>query len=407
MEADSGNASRRGFLRAAAIGTAAGAIAAAARGSDALADTVSTLPLVVESPNGGYSGTLQEWQDSSGAPMSWIAASGDLHRRADAPGSSHVSYGWTVAGSTFNGTFDPSSYFGYNVPSIDPSGTVNPPVAGEPYGAYVLEADYNDGSKRTMELYTELRSSDGVTTIRPWFFQVKRDATSPSSFLTSMYINGNPFNVVHPDGSTIAKIFKNSATFYAPSAAHNNLYIQSAVGQAASLSLGANGTQDVFRINSDSSSLTRASFDLNNQRVVRLYAAPKGVAGSSLAVGADDSSAVGVFDVGSSYPALKGLVVRGASGQSGNLQEWQSSQRSSVLAVGPTGTLQLGGDASANLYRSAAATVKTDGLLIAKGGLGVGNSSAASSPGRVVRKIQVFDASGASLGYAPVYDNIA
>ena len=141
--------------------------------------------------------------------------------------------------------------------------------------------------------------------------------------------------------------------------------------------------------------------------LVRLYAAPKGVAGSSLAVGADDSSAVGVFDVGSSYPALKGLVVRGASGQSGNLQEWQSSQRSSVLAVGPTGTLQLGGDASANLYRSAAATVKTDGLLIAKGGLGVGNSSAASSPGRVVRKIQVFDASSASLGYAPVYDNIA
>src|SRR5947209_14716050 len=99
MDAESKNAGRRSFLRTAAIGTAAATIAATARGSDALADTVSTLPLVVRSTS-GYSGNLQEWQDSSGAPMSWVTASGDLRHRADAPGSSHVSYGWTVAGST-------------------------------------------------------------------------------------------------------------------------------------------------------------------------------------------------------------------------------------------------------------------------------------------------------------------
>lgn len=38
--------------------------------------------------------------------------------------------------------------------------------------------------------------------------------------------------------------------------------------------------------------------------------------------------------------------------------------------------------------------------------LGVGNSAAASTPGSVVKKMQVFDASGASLGYVAIYDAI-
>lgn len=46
------------------------------------------------------------------------------------------------------------------------------------------------------------------------------------------------------------------------------------------------------------------------------------------------------------------------------------------------------------------------GKVLATGGIGVGNSAAASTPGSVVKKIQVFDASGNSLGYVPVYDAI-
>lgn len=38
--------------------------------------------------------------------------------------------------------------------------------------------------------------------------------------------------------------------------------------------------------------------------------------------------------------------------------------------------------------------------------LGVGNSAAASTPGTVVKKIQVFNASGSSLGYVAVFDAI-
>jgi hypothetical protein len=40
------------------------------------------------------------------------------------------------------------------------------------------------------------------------------------------------------------------------------------------------------------------------------------------------------------------------------------------------------------------------------GGIGVGNSAAATTLGSVVRKVQIFDAAGASLGFAALYDSI-
>ena len=45
--------------------------------------------------------------------------------------------------------------------------------------------------------------------------------------------------------------------------------------------------------------------------------------------------------------------------------------------------------------------------LLVPAGIGVGNSAAATGPvGNVVKKVQIFDASGTSLGYVPVYDAI-
>jgi hypothetical protein len=77
------------------------------------------------------------------------------------------------------------------------------------------------------------------------------------------------------------------------------------------------------------------------------------------------------------------------------------------LAVGVDGKLTFGrGGANAlstNLYESAADTLKTDDKLLAVGGIGVGNSVAATTPGSVTRKMEVFDASGASLGFVPIY----
>ncbi|MGW2706969.1 hypothetical protein [Streptomyces sp. NPDC001340] len=60
-----------------------------------------------------------------------------------------------------------------------------------------------------------------------------------------------------------------------------------------------------------------------------------------------------------------------------------------------------------NLYRSAANVLKTDDKLVTAIGLGVGNSATATTAvGTLVRKMEVFDASGASLGFVPIYSSI-
>ncbi|HEX6937761.1 MAG TPA: hypothetical protein VF158_00005 [Longimicrobiales bacterium] len=60
----------------------------------------------------------------------------------------------------------------------------------------------------------------------------------------------------------------------------------------------------------------------------------------------------------------------------------------------------------AGLTRTPAGDLRHERKLIAAGGLGVGNSAAATTPGAVTRKIEVFDADGNSLGYVAVYDAI-
>ncbi|HEU4557843.1 MAG TPA: hypothetical protein VFS20_08330, partial [Longimicrobium sp.] len=50
--------------------------------------------------------------------------------------------------------------------------------------------------------------------------------------------------------------------------------------------------------------------------------------------------------------------------------------------------------------------VSVAGVRLTGGKLGVGNSAAGSTLGAVVKKIEVFDAAGASLGFVPVYNSI-
>lgn len=87
-----------------------------------------------------------------------------------------------------------------------------------------------------------------------------------------------------------------------------------------------------------------------------------------------------------------------------------------------SGELDIGTDT--NLYRVAANNLATDdaftvggtlhtysnsqvdGDLRVGGSLGVGNAAAATTPGAVVRKVEIFDANGNSLGFIPVYNTI-
>jgi parallel beta-helix repeat protein len=59
------------------------------------------------------------------------------------------------------------------------------------------------------------------------------------------------------------------------------------------------------------------------------------------------------------------------------------------------------------IRRSGPGQATIDGKLIARGGIGVGNSLPATSPGTVVRKIEVFTSTGASMGWIPVYNTIS
>lgn len=52
------------------------------------------------------------------------------------------------------------------------------------------------------------------------------------------------------------------------------------------------------------------------------------------------------------------------------------------------------------------ARLSVGGHLLLPGHLGVGNSAAATTPGSVVRKIEIFDSAGSSLGFVPVYNAI-
>jgi len=51
-------------------------------------------------------------------------------------------------------------------------------------------------------------------------------------------------------------------------------------------------------------------------------------------------------------------------------------------------------------------TIAVTGKALTTAGLGVGNSAAATTLGTVVKKMEIFDAAGTSLGFIPIYDAI-
>ena len=93
----------------------------------------------------------------------------------------------------------------------------------------------------------------------------------------------------------------------------------------------------------------------------------------------------------------------------GNIRSrYASAEEVWIGAAGPSDQAGVGFGLATDirLYRTAEAILRCNGKLTTDGGLGVGNSAAASSVGTVTKKMQVFDAAGASLGYVPIYDAI-
>lgn len=87
------------------------------------------------------------------------------------------------------------------------------------------------------------------------------------------------------------------------------------------------------------------------------------------------------------------------------------SNRTFTTALPPTAIVMADDSTGAALFAGVVAgsnkfLVDNSGNIRAAGNLGVGNSASGTTLGSVVKKIQIFDASGTSLGYIPVYNSI-
>jgi hypothetical protein len=147
-------------------------------------------------------------------------------------------------------------------------------------------------------------------------------------------------------------------------------------------------------------------------------------------------------------------VDRGAPGQTADLRQWQDSTGTVVAAVHANGGIRagsgtggvlltivsglpgiwIGGDSTApslanysllddgnnTIFNAGGSkalafrtnntnriTVANDGRVTFHAPISTAQSVAATTPGAVARKLEVFDAAGVSLGFIPIYDTIA
>jgi len=168
--------------------------------------------------------------------------------------------------------------------------------------------------------------------------------------------------------------------------------------------------------------MANANLDFSGLTVTRTFLYPDATGTVALDIGSSNIVTVGTVTAGAWNATKIGLAYGGTnadlSGTGGTSQVLQQSSSGAAVTVGQlavadlstaktgTGSIVL---ATAPTFASTI-TVTTNALVTGKvlvtGGLGVGNSASATTPGTVVKKIQVFDALGFSLGYIPVYDAI-
>lgn len=83
-----------------------------------------------------------------------------------------------------------------------------------------------------------------------------------------------------------------------------------------------------------------------------------------------------------------------------------SSQRTVIYADGKQEWGSGSASRDTNLYRKSAGVLSSDYKITATEGIGIGNSANASTLGTLTKKMEVFDASGNSIGFIPIYSSI-
>jgi hypothetical protein len=125
---------------------------------------------------------------------------------------------------------------------------------------------------------------------------------------------------------------------------------------------------------------------------------PGGGAGSSLTVGMNNEQ------TGMALQTVGGIVFYSNGAYALGIQNNAFGDGRNAVHV-PDNT-RLGWETDSYFVRNSANVIKAVGKLTSTLGIGVGNSAAATTPGTVTNKMEVFDASGVSLGYVAIYDAI-
>ena len=323
-------------------------------------DSPSTVPLAVKGA-AGQTADLQQWRDSAGTPLARITRTGALIARQAQLDTRDQ--GPTVSPELHfkaaNGFWLSGIDWTADVPARDfvVSGKVDHPTAG---------------------------------TVKDFIYCSHRGTKEPTVTF------GN--SAIDPDAALATFIGPTDGTGAALEPTLAGVLIRHMSGSTAPALMMRPGWSgaNLFAVLPDGSVELR---DQTNQRTLLINAA---------------TGAISARDTATPVSVRNSLAVRGAPG-AGSFAPLvtlrQSGETAERLRIRGDGAMFWGSgtalDTATKFGRFGPGLLRADGKLVAAGGVGVGNSVAATATGKLTRKVEVFDGEGRSLGFVPIYSSIS
>jgi hypothetical protein len=242
---------------------------------------------------------------------------------------------------TFSGTIDPIIALAYNVTQ-----TGGVPVATEPKDTgWWVEADYNDGTNRLIELYGQQYNFDGTIGVRPIFSNFKRQGTTRQTCIGVMSFVGDPIQFYAPvnAGDQPVMVFNKQnpggrMTIQSPDAGPAGIYISPPSANPGYLSIGYGATDLICYLTTASTNEVRLGFGSAPTTPALTYYRAGGTPNIRTSIGgADNTYGLTVFN---GETGVGGIKVRALTGTSVPLLDLQTNAVSQ-LSVSAAGTLTL------------------------------------------------------------------
>lgn len=253
-------------------------------------------------------------------------------------------------------------------------------------------------------------------------FQIARDTGAVTVGVTSSYRGGLTVNKTTSTAMTVSHTGTGGTSYLATTADTTSRVVSASVSGDANQRVviysdgkhewgAGSSTRDtnLYRnaadqLKTDDSFVVGARLTVGSSlNAAQFYSLSDGsISASTFATSADGTASLGTVVINPFSASKRALDIRLTA-------DTVSRLRIDESAGSGSGTITFGDGTTAdvNLYRSAANKLKSDDMVIAALGLGVGNSASATvGVGILANKMEVFDASGASLGFVPIYASI-